>query len=293
MGQRQGQGGAVMRILMVGGDGRGAFQMRAQQLGQAMGARVTTRPTRADWAWADLVVLVKHGAPVWGTYARKFTKAPVVWDVLDYWRQPDENQAPVATLRARVLDMAETIGARLIVGATEAMAQDLGGVFLPHHCRLGLAPTPPRDTDRIVVAYDGRSKYLGSWRRALETACLGLGTSFVVNPPDLSKVDVLVSLRGEQHDGEVCRRWKSGVKFVNALVAGRPIVSQSCAAQTEMALPGAVVASAGDLSAALQRAIEQRESAYVNALAHAHNYTLEAVAERYRSILEQTARRAA
>src|SRR3990170_2767242 len=89
---------AVLKILIVG-SGKGSWEMRGQQLGAALGARVTTTPTRDDWAWAELAILVKKHGAKWAQTAT-LAGVPVVWDALDCWRQPHDNQATPEAARA-------------------------------------------------------------------------------------------------------------------------------------------------------------------------------------------------
>jgi hypothetical protein len=276
-----------MRVLIVGADGRGSFQMRGQQLGAAIGARVTTRPSQSDWAWAEVIVLVKHAATVWGPQAKR-AKVPVLWDVLDIWRQPQENQLALDDLRRRVVEIQETVGIVTLIAATHAMATAIGGVCLPHHSRLGLRPAPVRE-HAVLVAYEGQPKYLGSWRRILEAACASQGMTFVVNPPDLRLVDIVVAFRGECWDGDVCRQWKSGVKVVNAVAAGRPLISQDCAGARENA--SAIVSfveTPKELPEALSEcaSFKRRQMAHEHAVGAAEDFTLDAIAGVYRRMLE-------
>jgi hypothetical protein len=276
-----------MRVLIVGSDGHGSFKVRGRQLGDAIGARVTTHPNAQDWVWADVVVLVKHAATVWGIHAKR-SKKPIVWDVLDIWRQPEDNQLAVERIRQKVFDVRDVVGIKTLIGATRAMADQLGGVYLPHHSRPGLAPAPVRD-GAITVAYEGQAKYLGSWRGALEDACAALGMTFVVNPPDIREADVVVAFRGERWDGDVCRQWKSGVKVVNAVVAGRPILGQSCAAWTEIIPTGAAMTGPDACLKNGLRLVSDakfRRIAYEDGLARAEEFSLPAIARTYRVILE-------
>lgn len=277
-----------MNLLMVGGDGRGSWQMRGVQMGAALGARVTTRPTASDWAWADMVVLVKRAAFAWADVVRDL-RVPVIWDVLDFWAQPEDNGRHEADLVDQVQRTRDTLGIDRVIGATQRMADAIHGDYLPHHCRIGLTPTPPRD-HASVVGYDGQAKYLGTWKAALERACGRLGLTFVVNPPDLSAVDVLVSFRDGRWDGWVCREWKSGVKYVNALCAGRPVLSQPTAAFTELQPVGELVTHQVDLEAALAAVTspEVRARAYRVAQHWAAEFTVEAIARQYGDLIART-----
>lgn len=282
-----------MKLLMVGGDTRGSWQMRGVQLGRALGARVTVKPSRADWAWADVVVLVKR-AYLFHEHAIRQLRVPIVWDVLDYWDQPDGNPRSEADLVREVRSISERLHITQLIGATEAMATAIGGVYVTHHSRLGLTPTPILNRAH-TVAYDGSPRYLGSWRPALDVACQRLGLTFVVNPPDVRIADVFVSFRDGKWDGWACRQWKSGVKYVNAIVAGRPVITQPSAAFVELHPVGELVTHQEDLVDALTSATRDavREAAYVQAVQRAQAFTVDAVADRYRVLLTDALRCAA
>lgn len=275
-----------MNILVVGGDTKGAWKMRGQQLGRAMGARVTATPTHADWSWAELVVLVKHAAVCWRAETQRLT-VPVVWDVLDVWAQPEDNAKTIEEQVQAVRAIQHEAGVSVLVGATRVMADDLGGIYLTHHARIGLKPGPVRTTAR-VVGYDGTKKYLGRWLDALTNACVAMGLKFVVNPVDLHDVDVLVSFRDGRWNGPACQQWKSGVKHVNAIVSGRPILSQASAAQRELDPVGAVVDTPEQIPEALQTLIRRdvREHAYEEGVRRHKDFALATVARSYGDMLK-------
>lgn len=272
-----------MNVLIVGA-GKGSFQMRAVQLGTAIGARVRSALVPADLAWADVVVLVKrtivHADQVHAA------KKPLVWDALDFWQQPAQNGLTEIQARALLADWIRRYRPTLIVGATQAMADACCGVYLPHHGHAGLVPTEARQECR-VIAYEGSPSYLESWEPHLRKACAARGWTFVVNPPDLSSVDIMVALRGGPWDGWMCRQWKSGVKYVNAILAGRPVITQDAAAFREISPAGTVVTCPGDLDAALDHwaSLAARQCAVGQSRQLAIPYALPAIADAYRSIL--------
>jgi hypothetical protein len=227
-----------MKILMLG-SGKGSWMMRGQQLGDVLGARVTSAPTPDDWAWADVVVLVKRAILQFGRQAKRCGK-PVVWDALDFWAQPAQNRFDQAAAIAALRQMAEHAAPALIICATQAMADACDGVYVPHHGRLDLLPTEARTTVQ-TVGYDGGEVFLDAWAPALRQACSRRGWRFVVNPPRLADVDILVALRGGVWDGWICREWKSGVKAVNAILAGRPLIAQDSAAVREIEPIGSII----------------------------------------------------
>jgi hypothetical protein len=275
-----------MKIL-IAGNGKGAWSIRGQQLGAALGARVVTAPTETDLTWADVVVLIKKSAAVHAAAVHRAGK-PIVWDALDFWSQPMQNgfTEPVACdlLRARIREIRPV----LTIGATYAMAAACDGVYLPHHSWSGLAPTPAREVVR-TVAYEGSPVYLGRWRTVLDEACRRRGWAFVVNPPNLADVDILVSFRDGQWDGWMCREWKSGVKVVNALAAGRPLIAQESAARRELGVMGSTIERAHELDEQLEwwSDYTRRQHVVTAAIQRAHQFTVSAVAAQYRQVLAE------
>jgi hypothetical protein len=280
------------RTLIIGADAHGSYQMRGVQLGACIGARVTTHPKHSDFAWADVVVLIKRAAFQFGKQA-KATGLPLIWDVLDFWEQPEENDFPVhGFFRKRVKETQEALGITTLIGATQAMAEAIGGVYLPHHHRLRLSPAPVREKT-LTVGYEGKSKYLGPWRRILEQASAVLGMEFVVNPLDIRELDIVVALRGDKHDGDVCRHWKSGVKLVNAIAAGRPVVTQPSAAFSEIEPVGVTLTDPMCVVAALHQARALRVEAYEQGLRRVGEFDVSTVGQGYRRIVEAAVKVAA
>lgn len=281
-----------MNLLFVGSGKGGSWDIRGVQMAAALDARAVNVPSEADWRWADLVVLIKRAGPVFAAQAHRFG-VPIVWDALDIWQQPADNGKDA---RASMLLLEHVIAAikpALTIGATEMMAAAAGGVYIPHHSWQGLTPSPAHARVQ-VVGYEGNPVYLGSWRQALEAACQRRGWTFAVNPNDLRAVDLFVAFREGVWDGFMCRTWKSGVKVVNALAAGRPLLSQGSCAVREIQ-HGTEVERVADLDVALDMVepFSVRERCAREAVARATAYTLEAVAGRYRAILQDVRERCA
>jgi len=147
--------------------------------------------------------------------------------------QPSQNRLDIESGIRAFEQMKAQIRPVAVICATQQMAGDCGGVYIPHHGRIGLVPTPPREAVR-TVAYDGGERYLGRWDIAIREECHRRGWEFVINPKNLSDADILVAFRDGEWDGPICRAWKSGVKYVNAKRAGRPIITQPCAGSDEL-----------------------------------------------------------
>jgi hypothetical protein len=273
-----------MNLLMVG-RGKGSWEIRGHQLGNAMGARVTSTPSDADWHWAERVVFVKRPDPTWIARAHAL-RIPIVWDPLDFWRQPAENGCTDDRARALLRRQIDMIQPVLVIGATQAMADAAEGIYIPHHARPGLRPTLAHQALQIV-GYEGNALYLGRWAGVLQQMCRANGWTFVINPPDLADVDVVAAFRDGPWDGWICREWKSGVKVVNAVAAGRPVLTQATAAFREIQPVGQIVEDIRDLPAALDlwRDVTQREAVVQIATERFRRYGLTHVANEYLSIL--------
>lgn len=275
--------------VLVACTGKGSAEVRGRQLGGAIGARVVAVPSDGDLRWADVVVLVKRAIATWADVVHRFGK-PVVWDALDFWEQEHNSQNGYTEAQARAL-LAEWIARYrpdLVIGATEAMAEAAGGVYLPHHSRPGLTPAPAREVV-TSVGYEGMRKYLGRWGKAVQQECDRRGWRFVVNPADLRDVDIVVAFRDGQHDGWMCREWKSGIKIVNAVAAGRPIITQPSASEREIRPQGSAIKDPAELlpnALDFWMSYEYRRGCVIRSMHSAAECTLSAVAERYRQILQ-------
>jgi hypothetical protein len=97
----------------------------------------------------------------------------------------------------------------------------LPGVVIPHHCRPNSATNPIRETVQIV-GYEGSPSYISGWPMA--EICQARGWGFVINPPSLADIDIVVAFR--TGSGYVQRHWKSNVKLANAHGSGTPFIGQ-------------------------------------------------------------------
>lgn len=214
-----------MKILFTGRGTSGSFQIRAVQMARAMDATVTPDASHNTIKDHDLVVLVKR--PSIGLVERiQAVGKPLVWDVVDSWRQPDGNSWDKVTAKRWLEDTVQQYKPIGVVGATMQMTLDAASMgssclWLPHHAR----PTLTRNVIREVVktvAYEGGENYLGSWRPFLEKECRKRGWQFVVNPSNLIDADIVVAVR--EATGYAARHWKSNVKLANAQGSGTPFI---------------------------------------------------------------------
>jgi hypothetical protein len=276
-----------MNVLILG-LGKASTAIRGHQLGGMIGARSRSRLTPEDLAWADLVVLIKRGGVFWAHEVRA-AKKPIVWDALDFWLQPEQNAYTKEQAAAELALQLHQIQPVLTIGATQAMGRALDGAYLPHHANPTLLAKPPREVVRIV-AYEGVEKYLGRWRNALGRECQRRGWVLLVNPPNLADADLVVAFRDGAHDGWMCQNWKSGVKCVNAIAAGRPLITQPSAAFDEIDPAGCTIEDMGDLSRALDEwaPFVKREAVWKDS-ATRKEFALPKIAADYKALLERVA----
>jgi hypothetical protein len=279
--------GAGVNLLMVGfNKAPGSWDIRGLQLGRPLGARMTSTPDDSDWGWADVAVLIKHAGHKYAAQARA-AGVPVVWDALDFWQQPRHNDMSEDVAKRLIQETIAVIQPARVVGATQAMAAAAGGDYLPHHSWRGLEPVQPQ-TAVTTVGYQGNAAFLGRWAGWLLRAAERRQWRVVLNPEQLWTADILVALRDGPWDGWMCREWKSGVKLVNAIAAGRPVIRQPSAASREIGAPGSIVETADDLEVAFDvwASRSARHDAFEQCRALAPAYRLPAVAEQYRAILQ-------
>lgn len=268
--------------------------MRADQLGHAIGMMVHTDPwedpPKKSLDKAQCVIIVKRLKKRWKKFVAHLNtrRMPIIWDCVDFWQQPEENDVGRDAVVKQFHKQKGLLGSRAVIVATQQMQQDCGGHYLPHHHRVGLTAGPVRRTVRSV-GYEGDARYLWMWRAVVLEACVQRGWDFIENPANLADVDIVVALRGGEWDGWACRNWKSGVKYVNAMAAGRPVISQPTAAFREIGAPGTVIETKDDLSRALDywADYQRRLDAASCAAQLEPHYRLETIADRYRQILQR------
>ena len=228
-----------MRILITGRGKSPSYQIRAEQLGKAIGATVIANAT--DVRGFDVTIVVKRPR-------MSFVEQcgiPLVWDIVDSWPQPEGNEwtrdACMGWLRSQV-DAIKPAG---IVAATQAMAKDceefdIPVLALPHHARPGQRINPIRERVR-TVSYQGGKQYLGPWQQWFDVECSARGWVFQVDsskhsPRELAETDIAVAVRAQQ--GYAARNWKSNCKLANMQATGTPCILDREAGYLETASGG-------------------------------------------------------
>lgn len=209
-------------ILVTGRGVSGSWQIRGNELGTAIGAHV--EPNASKVSEFDLAVVVKRPRSDL-VYRLHQVNVPIIWDIVDAWPQPLGNNWDRSQCIGWLKSELRTFRPKAVVAATEAMAIDcdfgLPVLTLPHHARPKQRINPIREKV-TTVGYEGGENYLGRWRSWFELECKRRGWKFVVNPPELASLDIVVAVR--EATGYAARHWKSNVKLANAQGSRTPCV---------------------------------------------------------------------
>jgi hypothetical protein len=213
----------VKRLVTGTGRQGTSWDVRGFQLGGAIGACVDPHPLRVqDY---EQMVLVKR--PTTALVRAHQLKVPVIYDVVDAWQRDlvgGGTRADCLRWLARTIDI---IRPAAIVAATSVMAEDcrhitdLPVLALPHHARPEQKINPIREQIK-TVGYEGLPIYLGWWAEFMAKECSRRGWSWVVNPPSLADLDIVVAVR--DRPGYAPRHWKSNIKLANAQGSGTPCI---------------------------------------------------------------------
>lgn len=278
----------MKRILVVGNGKSGSWKIRGEQLGRAIGA--TVDPFAENGAKGfDLAIVVKRTrADV--LQRLRAAGVPLVWDIVDAWPQPVGNTWDQAKCITWLRNAIAAMQPHALVTATRQMLVDartpLPAIALPHHVRPGLKRNPVRPEVR-KVGYEGGEHYLGKWRAVLERECAARGWEFVVNPPDLADLDIVVALR--DCPGYAPEAWKSNVKLANAQGSGTPFIGVPEMGYVETKCGAELWAhSEVQLIKALNKltSFGMRAAISEQLREHAKQYSLDVVAQQYAYWLE-------
>lgn len=208
---------------MTGSQKTGAWKVRGEQLGTAIGALVQFNPKELDFKWADAVVLVKRVREEQLQAIRRNNKF-LIWDIVDAWPQPEGNEWGLFESIDWLHSELERIRPNAVVFTTSTMQNDAGvsipSIVLPHHSwerYLHHVPNIRRDIQSL--GYEGGEHYLGKWRSIIQQECDRHGWRFIVNG-DMTTVDIGVALR--DCSGYPTTAWKSNCKLANLHALGLP-----------------------------------------------------------------------
>lgn len=272
-------------ILFTGRGTSGSWQVRGVQLGSAIG-QVKPRASVADLRAADLVVVVKR--PARGQIeALQRCGRPWVWDVVDFYPQPECAQWSAPRSIHWVKEQIHMADPTAVVWPNARMAQDCGDGrperVLYHHYRPGLRPRTPVESP--VVGYEGSPRYLGRWGAALATACARRGWTFRTTGTPQS-FDIAVAFRDRPANGYAQRHWKSNVKLANCHATGTAFLGAPEAGYRETAAGGEVwCRHIGELDACLNALSPITVRQALSARFQQRAYSLQSAARDLRSFL--------
>lgn len=221
-------GVAKVRVLITGRGTSGSWQIRGVQIGAALGARVAPNASSEDIAWADIIIAVKR-IPGDLLHRIRSSGKPWIYDIVDAYGQPEATAWTQHQARHWVQTLLAGFEPTAVIWPTAAMqacAPYIRGTVINHHHRPGIKRNPIRPHIQ-AVGYEGRPEYLGEWKPAFEKACAAIGAEFIINPPHLADLDVVVAVRGKAHRGWTQQHFKSDVKLANARGSGTPIICQN------------------------------------------------------------------
>lgn len=264
-------------ILFTGRGTSGSWQVRGVQLGKACGAEVKARANIQDCKSADRIVVVKRVAPDL-LVAIRAAGRPWVLDVVDMYPQPlctgwDQRKA-IKWVKAQIAELQPTG----VIWPNQRMREDcdsgLPGMVLYHHCRPDAAINPIRE--RVAsVGYEGSPNYLGEWLEPIKAHCAERGWQFVINPPSLADMDIVLACRGTDYNGYAQSHWKSNIKLANAHGTGTPFIGPKECGYTETQTGMEQwMESPADLPDCLDRLSEQYHRQRVSKAFLANRYTV-------------------
>lgn len=276
-----------MRLLITGRGGKaGSWQVRAVQLGEAMGAEVHANAELARIRAAQLVVVVKR-TPAELIQAIRRAGRPWVYDIVDAWPQPPgnawERDFAVRWLRGHLAELKPTA----VVFPTVRMRVDSAwagpALVLEHHAWPKYVARASAPTVR-VVGYEGDVRYLGRWAPILTAECEKRRWRFEVNG-GLEHADIGIALRDVP--GYPAGAWKSNCKLANLQALGLPALCSPEAGYREFG-SGAewFIESRDDVSRALGALAHVGARARASEAMQAAAPRLTSVAGRYRAWLE-------
>jgi len=219
-----------MKILVTGRGGAASWTIRGEQIGAALGATVKPLATFADMRAHDVILVVKR-VPDQMLHDLHRCGRPWVYDIVDAYPQQPGLLAgrPAAMLWLR--EHLKRLRPDAVVWPNWQMWSDASEITDPgpetsvvyHHARPGIAVNPIREQVRIL-GYEGHPRYVESLRPYLTRECAARGIEFVLNPPSLAGVDVVLAWRDVAWASYPSQNWKSNVKLANAHASGTPFI---------------------------------------------------------------------
>lgn len=219
-----------VRVLFTSGSDAGSWKIRGEQIAACRtNWHAAHDVASVDLRRFDVVCIVKRheGVPI--PHIKRLGKL-IAFDIVDSWAQPDDGVRcrDLASVTSLFAGKWTEINADGYIFPNQCMKQHLRklvpfGTHIYHHYYPLLEPIPIRSS-RLTIGYEGNESYLGPWHEILEEICRRKGLRFVVNPPQLSDIDIGIAARGGMHDSFLANRYKSNVKLANFYGAGIPCI---------------------------------------------------------------------
>ena len=248
-----------MKICITGRGGAGSWQIRAVQIGAVLNAHVCQMATIEEMQAADVVLVVKR-VPLQLLTALRKAKRPWVYDILDAFPQPECGSWYPEQAKAWVKEHVERLNPTAVIWPNQRMREDAGGrgKVVYHHAR-PFQPINPIRERILTVGYEGEPNYVQEWAPVIATECKRIGAAFMVNPPRLADVDVVLAVRGKRWDGYAQQNFKSNVKLANAHATGTPFIGMRECGYTETATGAErFISNRHDLASALDSLADQQ-----------------------------------
>lgn len=282
-----------MKILVTGKGSAGSWKIRGEQLGDAIGARVVPKAIRPEIQRADLVVYVKR---IHGNFFADITKAGTkwIWDLVDPYPQPIctdwTKQHSIDWVRKQI----ETFKPHGIIWPNKKMRDDCDdgdtpGAVIYHHHRQNISLNPIRENIQ-AIGYEGEPNYIADWLPVLKSECKKREWKFLINPPNICDLDIVVAMRGERFNGYAQRSWKSNVKLSNAQGSGTPFIGSAESSYIETGCGAEVlIESESQIAGALDQLVPRETRLQASEKMRAVAYSVDAAARDTLAFIEVVA----
>lgn len=279
-----------MKILVTGKGSAGSWNIRGVQLGGAIGAKVVPKAPKSACEDADLIICVKRiNHPFFNAVAA--SKRPWIWDLVDFYPQPDCTGWDRAKAIGWVQAQIERFKPTAVIWPNQRMRDDcdtgLPGAVIYHHHRPGSPRNPIRETVKRI-GYEGEPRYLDEWMRAFGKECAARKWDFILNPLSIADLDAVVAVRGAKFNGYAQFHWKSNVKLSNAQGSGTPIIAAKEPSYLETSDGGVVwVDGIEDVSQALGQIVSRETREKLAGHLCPKAYSLDAAAQDLRKFIKK------
>lgn len=215
----------MMRILVTGSGAAGSWIVRGEQIGNALGATVKSHATLADCQAHDVILVVKRISDELLQNIRASGR-PWLYDILDAYPQKDCATWCPRQARTWLQMEIKRLQPTDVIFPNQKMRSDAesdGSPVIYHHARPAQRINPIR-AELKVIGFEGHPRYLGDLAATILKICKRHNFDFLVNPPDLAILDVVLAVRAAPWNSYAAHHWKSNIKLANAHATGTPFI---------------------------------------------------------------------